>query len=110
MKERVEKDIWRGLYDFVLLESKAETALEKLNGPLIKKLRMGKAIIYDAESYRHILTHQRLYINFFLIELPKKSILKEIMRDYSLKKFTFEEVKALPKPILIDKYLSKNIF
>lgn len=110
MKERVEKDIWHGLYDFVLLESKAETAFEQLNDPLIEKLRAGKAVVYDAESYKHILTHQRLYINFFLVELLGKAPLKEIMRDYNLRKFTFEQVKKLPKPILIDKYLSKNIF
>ncbi len=100
MKERKGKDIWRGLYDFYSVETESvddwSTFLpEELSG-LKPELSSG--------PFKHILTHQRLSISYWLSELPELRKLPEDLQWY-----TSEQIKDLPKPLPVNIYL-KDFF
>ena len=63
-------------------------------------------IVEISEPVKHILSHQRLEAVF--VEL--KSTTENILNDNSLKYYTKQQIEELPKPRLIENYLtSKNI-
>ena len=103
MKKRNDAGIWKGLYDFHLISSDSRLNIEALLVEFgIKRNFLEKV----SKEYKHLLTHQRIYSTFYRIILPKDwQLLWEKLSYY-----TFEEIKELPKPILISKYLKENIF
>lgn len=113
MKARNEKDIWQGLYDFYLLETSRETRqVDDLPDDNLLKaiLQEGEARIERSEVYRHQLTHQQLEVRFWLIDAKSTMLADSLLTEYGLQPFEADEVKSLPKPILIDRYLSEKIF
>ena len=100
MKERKDKDIWRGLYDFYSVETESvgdwsSFLPEELSG-LRPELSSG--------PFKHILTHQRLSISYWVSELPELRKLPEDLQWY-----TPEQIKDLPKPLPVNIYL-KDFF
>jgi A/G-specific adenine glycosylase len=103
MKKREEKDIWHGLYDFVLVETKRPVDPIKIfaENETLRKFRKGK-LSEISGMYKHILSHQLIYSRFIQIMLPQNLELNGPgLKFYSLKK-----VAELPKPVLISKFLS----
>lgn len=105
MKKRGANDIWQGLFDFELIESSkalnTEELLEKLN-----KKYINAEIIDISEPKKHVLTHQKLEAVFIELKAPQNNILKEEDLQY----YTKEEVEDLPKPRLIENYLTSKNF
>lgn len=115
MRRRNSKDIWNGLYDFYLVETESETEVDQIEDDFISILKSkSDNILNISRDFKHILTHQRLYSKFYLVDLPDMNIadniLKENLKSDEYCLYTLEEVIDLPKPILINKYLSENIF
>jgi A/G-specific adenine glycosylase len=102
MKPRGSKDIWRGLFDFYLVETKRNQKTESLL--VNEKLLEGTSIINESKIYKHILSHQKLMVRFIELEWPAG---KRIPMG-ELKWFTKKQTEALPKPILIAKYLANQ--
>jgi len=103
MKKREEKDIWHGLYDFVLVETKRAVDPEKLfmESENLQTFRNGKVADISG-MYKHILSHQLIYSRFVQVSLSRDiSLNGSALKFYSLKK-----VSDLPKPVLISKFLS----
>ncbi len=116
MKKRIQKDIWSGLYDFHLVESEKAKEVDALQDAVLEMLRgMEKLTIEDiSTTYKHVLTHQRLFAKIYLLDIPDLAMMQRVLLEanksgsYAL--YSVEEIVQLPKPILIDKYLSENIF
>jgi A/G-specific adenine glycosylase len=105
MKKRGESDIWQGLFDFELIESDKALSTEDIIYK-IDTLYKDIEIVEISEPVKHILSHQRLEAVF--VEL--KSTTENILNDNSLKYYTKQQIEELPKPRLIENYLtSKNI-
>ncbi len=108
LKKRTEKDIWLGLYDFYLFESAQKTDLATIQNK--KKFLKNKYLsihIMDPPQ-KHLLTHQKLYCCFFHVEIKKKNpffLDQNIFHPYST-----EEIKLLPKPIILENFLKKHKF
>lgn len=103
MKKREEKDIWHGLYDFVMVETKRPVDPIKVfaENDSLKKFRKGK-LSEISGMYKHILSHQLIYSRFIQVTLSRDvSLNGSGLKFYSLKK-----VAELPKPVLISKFLS----
>jgi A/G-specific adenine glycosylase len=64
---RAGNDIWRGLYEFPLVESEAELPLSDLQ----QKFPAGQWTILRRD-FVHQLTHQRLIVNFYRLQLQQK--------------------------------------
>lgn len=111
MKQRTDKDIWSGLYDFYLVESPEQQSLEALekDKALTQLLAQPAVSVEAAGEYKHQLTHQQLLIRFYTIDLPGTKPAK-LWKQQPLKAYTPEEIRQLPKPILIDNFLHERIF
>jgi len=105
MKKRGANDIWQGLFDFDLIESKNPLSTEEVYQTLTQKYSNAE-IVEISEPVKHILSHQRLEAVFIQL----KSTEENILNDERLKYYTKNEIEELPKPRLIENYLtSKNI-
>lgn len=110
MKRRDEQGIWAGLYDFYLIETPQAATLEQLDDPLLGSLLQQKsASVAISSPYQHLLTHQRLHVTFYTITLSQyfENMVNESNR---LQPYTVDELEQLPKPVLIDNFLRKEIF
>ncbi|MGJ3236669.1 A/G-specific adenine glycosylase [Marivirga sp.] len=105
MRKRGPNDIWQGLFDFELIETKNALSTEEILEMVNEKHDQAE-IIDISEPTKHILTHQRLEAVFIQLNTPNTTILKENGLQY----YTKKQVESLPKPRLIENYLtSKNI-
>lgn len=103
MKKRTGKDIWLGLYDFPLLEYRKPATGKLLTQDLEKagyKLSSTKTITMS-ETYKHVLTHQNIFCKFVLLKPHAKTKLTKSETQF----YTFSQISALPKPILINRFL-----
>ncbi|MEM6298273.1 MAG: A/G-specific adenine glycosylase [Bacteroidota bacterium] len=100
LKPRPAGDIWQGLYDFFLLEGekwKSETELQAI---------CPSGILGEPSAiHKHQLSHQRLWVRFWRVEVEKPEVWQYLREKYMLQAFTEADVEALPKPILIKNYL-----
>lgn len=112
MKQRTRRDIWAGLYDFYLVEGKNEKPLEDLEeNKLISQFLSQKGVsVAASKPYKHQLTHQQLFVKFSIIDVPESGLVSSLVEEQQLSAYTIEEIKKLPKPILIDNFLRKEIF
>lgn len=101
LKERTEKDVWNGLYDFYLIEGKLdeESVLEQTK----EKLNLNGFQVEDiTEPIVHILSHQKIHARFYSIKIKG-----EVKTLEGLKSYSVEEMLNLPKPKLIVNYLQR---
>jgi A/G-specific adenine glycosylase len=105
LNKRNEKDIWANMYDLPLIETDSLLPVEELL--LLPEIRehfpQGVDIAEVSATYKHILTHQKLYVRFIkvnaeAVKLEQKWFFTKVEK---LKSF------ALPKIIFI---FLKNIF
>ena len=105
MKERTDKDVWSGLFDFNLIEGdlKEEMILEKLS----QSLPLQKPVVEEvSETIVHILSHQKIHACFYSVLISAKDA-NMIRQKTTLRSFSVEEVLTLPKPKLIVNYLER---
>lgn len=101
LKKRTENDIWKGLYDFPLIETTVDLAVDNLidhpfwselfstSTPVIKKV---------SGKYTHILTHQKIIARFIESEITAPLITEKFVAVKS------ELIDKYPVPRLIEKY------
>ena len=110
LRERREKDIWQGLYDFALTETEAAdlpaAELARHLDALGAQLDLSQAAEPTA-AYRHVLSHQKLEARFHPLTLTRP-LPATTLRDLGLKAYSTDEIEELPKPQLIANYLSQN--
>lgn len=104
VQKREGKGIWENLYEFPLFETAELMAPEVIEKQLILMDFFGQKakeiILLNSEIIKHKLSHQHLFIRFFLmefdVELPGSK--------------GFEEIKKLPFPIVIHNFMLSNYF
>ncbi|MEX1003639.1 MAG: A/G-specific adenine glycosylase [Crocinitomicaceae bacterium] len=93
LKKRGSQDVWQGLYDFPLIENtKNQPDKEQLKNWNIQQIEKDTML-------KHILTHQRIYAHFWLVEVkqfPDKD--RYVWVDMA-------ELDAYPMPQLLIRYL-----
>ena len=88
IRKRTEKDIWKNLYDFPLIETNKE----------LKSLRNALAV---SKTFKHILSHQTIYARFWEVKNLEKS------NQYDSPNYTYVNDNQLNKyafPKLIELY------
>jgi len=111
MNERKDKDIWQGLYDFPLLESKDKLCTEDELITWLKENTLidasDKLVLKKVSKvYKHILSHQHIYAIFYYIHIENPNSNRKLSDSYH----SLQECFRLPKPILIANYLKESIF
>lgn len=101
LRRRDEKDIWQGLFDFYLIETKKAQSIEKLTrgNKILKKTEIKEI----SKIYKHILSHQHLMARF--ISMNESTLPQDELKN-GFKYYTKNEIKKLPKPVLILNYLT----
>lgn len=101
MRQRMEKDIWQGLFDFYLVEKPKNTNTKKIVEA--DRVLSQSELVKESKTVIHILSHQKLHIKFLEMNLGKKG--SSVLKKLGLKPFSTGEVNKLPKPIVIQRYL-----
>lgn len=100
INKRTEKGIWHNLYEFPVIELDNEVDFEILSKQ-IKEIHAEKQITsispYNRQQIIHKLSHQKLHINFYKVEVSKK-----ITDGISL-----DSLKSFPFPIVIYNFIEK---
>ena len=110
MKKRAAGDVWQGLYDFPLMENDSLLDDEEA-WDLIRSYGLSDfTIIESSKAYKHILTHQRINARFFRIELNDPNFVQEFKSKLDLELFNQLEIDQIPKPRLIDRFLTDANF
>jgi A/G-specific adenine glycosylase len=110
LKERGEKDVWQGLFDFHLLETDEVQSFDNVLALLSELDLEASEIGESSKIYEHVLTHQRIFANFVEVKLQKDEIEKLSKLSKQLNLYSIEQISELPKPVLISKYLQNHIF
>lgn len=104
MRTRTARDIWQGLHDFWLIETKRPASWQGLQRelePLPLEVRRGKP--KSTHNYRHLLSHQELQIRLHQIELTKEW--KKLPPGFAWQ--TARKTERLAKPIVLKRYLEE---
>lgn len=108
MKQRTEKGIWQGLHDFPLIETKKKMSQQELlKSPEWKTLFANTEFdISDfSDEYKHVLSHQRLYVHFVSVNLKKKMPVS-LSKDWMYVKES--DLKRHAVPVLIERFLKNQ--
>jgi A/G-specific adenine glycosylase len=110
LKKRSQSDIWQGLYDFYLHETDStETPWEQNLHPLESLGVKIKSHQLPAKTYKHILTHQKIFARFHQLELAAP-LSQEALARTDLVLFTSTDLEQIPKPVMIARYLKEVFF
>lgn len=100
LRRREANDIWKGLYEFPLIETAKATPAETLaQSPEWKAMFGGTGVhlIRQSATVKHQLTHQTIHAKFFEVEIKKP-----LPGDYL--KISGEKISEYPLPRLIERY------
>jgi A/G-specific adenine glycosylase len=109
MHKRMHKDIWNGLYQFLLFES-SDRLLSNL--PTHIREHLGEITVQNPElNIRHVLSHQVIHAYFYYYDFghTDRDIYHSNLQDKS-GYYSIEEIRQLPKPVLIENYLKERFF
>ncbi len=105
-KQRKPGDVWQQLYDFPLIESEQEVAIDDV--ALLAKVHelFGKNVeLKVLESKKHVLTHQTIYVQFFAID----NYIVNFNQHTEIKSVKLTTFKQLPHPKIIGDFIEKHI-
>lgn len=100
MKRRTESDIWKGLFDFPVIERSRPLSAASLVVQLAREGITAKPS-YISSTYEHTLTHQHIHSRFVVYD-------KLTVTDRRWRAYTFSHVDKLPKPALISRFLADH--
>jgi len=106
LEKREEKDIWRNLYQFPLIESSRELTIEELViNDQFKSIFFDSSITIDSVSPEiiHILTHRKLHVRFIEITILRSD------KKFPWIKILSEDIHDYPIPKLIDNFLMGKV-
>ncbi|MBQ8098182.1 MAG: A/G-specific adenine glycosylase [Bacteroidaceae bacterium] len=100
---RSRQDIWRGLYEPLLIETPEESSIEVLKGPIIDRLmaQPGTTLRPLTQGKRHQLTHRQLHVNFFLLTVTPQAI-RSLTLPEGFRLIPIGDIHSYAYPILID--------
>jgi A/G-specific adenine glycosylase len=107
LKQRNEKDIWNGLFDFPLIETNQPVSEKKLQQTKEWKA-LFENLTFDIRNYseeiKHILSHQKLHVRFVEIELHGK--IKAPKGTLYIKQ---KELKKYAVPVVVANYIVSSL-
>ncbi|MDR2511033.1 MAG: A/G-specific adenine glycosylase [Bacteroidales bacterium] len=108
LNKRGTSDIWAGLYDFPMLESNhllnKEELLENQHFVDYFPKNITTKILSQSVVYKHVLTHRRIFAQFF--EITVSTFSPTLNKQFIKTKAT--EIHHFPLPRLIDRYLEDS--
>lgn len=111
LKKRDQNDIWLGLYDFYTWETgMLHPTPDALKEYLRESLTInGPAPAPLGKVYKHVLSHQKISAQFYLIPLQNR-LSEENQEATGLRAYSLTQIEDLPKPVLINSFLQDHFF
>ena len=106
MKERGPKDVWQGLNDFPLIETKNAANEDDILSEIEAK---GLIHLETSVAYKHVLTHQRIFARFYRFRVNDSANFVQLQNVHGAQPYSEEQINELPKPILIENYWKEEI-
>lgn len=107
LNKRSEKDIWKNLYDFPMIESAHFITETEFLGSGEWRNMIGEEsynIMSVSKVYKHVLSHQKIYARFWEISLSKKTAPTAFAFENSLS-IKQKDLHKYPIPRLLEIYL-----
>ena len=107
IRHRQEKDIWQSLYDYPCMEMESEIQLKKDSIEEYVSLTFGqkiKTVKKPTKTYKHILSHQTLYGQFYHVEVDE---IPEVSTPYL--QVETSDVGSYAFPVLLTNYLKDEV-
>ncbi len=105
-EKRTQSDIWKGLYQFPLLEKQNEKEFEtRINAATLKKLNVttqAKGGIKEIYSSTQLLSHQVLHARFFKVDGNFTNPLKGMV------KVNLKQMNSLPLPRMLADFVARH--
>lgn len=108
IRRREDNDIWKGLFDFPLVETEAPAepaTLAKAKAWTTITGGVQHTIESISDLYRHVLSHQKLHVRFYEIDLRKAL---PAAAAKGLLKIDQQQLNEFAVPILIHRYLGER--
>ncbi len=108
LNKRQESGIWQGLFDFYLVEKQnPENIIDLLSDQNLIEIMNSSVIVTNSETYKHQLTHQKLYIQFIHLKITdaKNLFFKENKDSF----YNLLKIETLPKPIILANFIKKYL-
>lgn len=103
MKKRGNRDIWQGLYDFMLVEKPRAVRSPRM---LAENIFSDTQEMVISPPYKHQLSHQTIITRFVILpENASAGAVEDPLEFYSM-----DQIHDLPKPVLISRFLSDYNF
>lgn len=105
IQQRTENDIWKGLYEFPLIESKTELSEEKLKEIIENQFNfegVKSSKIRNLFEVKHILTHQLIFARFWEIDAKYLNIVNP-----NALRIKTEEIDKYPISRLVELFCQK---
>lgn len=104
IEERTEKDVWKNLYQFPIVEVKKETDwTSTIENSCLQEIDKNTYQIKQViQEKKQVLSHQEIFATFIEIELNASISLP------NYKKIKQSELKSYPFPLVINNYLKKG--
>ncbi len=109
VKKRGSRDIWQGMFEFLLLESAEERNVETIFSENLKSLYGKVELTSCSEIYKHVLTHQTIFASFLRYSVNDKKTFESIRKKFDAQIVSLDELYLLPISRLTDKYLKKEL-
>ena len=103
LRKREYKDIWKGLYEFPLIETNTNISFDELVKMRDFKDLMDESSRFDLEfthSCKHVLSHQVIHANFYRIKT-------EIFENENFEDIPIDSIDEYAVPKMIENYLKK---
>lgn len=99
IQQRTSGDIWEGLFQFHLIESANENCNE-----------IEESKVFSGNTVKHVLTHQKLYIKFHIVEILDGETFSKYQCDYGLISVPIAQLHAYAVPKPIELFLNQEFF
>jgi A/G-specific adenine glycosylase len=108
IRKRKENDIWKGLYEFPLIETQKKTEFDEIIQSELWKSLIAKnkyMLLNQSAPYKHRLTHRLIHARFFMLKLDKKL---DMADEFALSLIGQNDLGKYAFPRLIDRYLEES--
>lgn len=105
LRKRNTKGIWRNLYEFPVIESETNLTKKELvetKGWREFDLKKECIEVYNNTPMKHVLSHQRLWIKFWFVEVDS---IRDHIKTQEDRLIDYQEIHDFPVPVIIEKFL-----
>jgi len=105
IEKRTGNGIWKNLYQFPLIESPKDCNLHKdlisFDENKIPREILEKALLYNEEPIKHVLSHRKLWVKFWVINIENLNFIENLSKSFIMT----NQIDTFAVPVVIEKFI-----